>query len=124
MKSDNSYAVATFGVPEFERELVERILSVSESRENVYRIVDESQNHTAEIALVDKSNANATSEFGRFFAERQDFPTVVIANGKDSESEYWVKRPFTAMRMLGALDKLVEDRLRGTDRTQPEALRP
>jgi CheY-like chemotaxis protein len=113
--------VAIFGIPEFERELVERILSLSESRDNVYRVVDEAQNHMAEIALVDKSNANAASEFARFSAQRQDFPTVVIANGKDSESEYCVKRPFTATRVLGALDKLVEDRLRGTDHTQPEA---
>ena len=116
MKSDNSYAVAIFGIPEFERELVERIFSLSGSRDNVYRTVKEAQNHMAEIALVDKSNANAASEFERFYAQRQGFPTVVIANGKDCGSEYWVKRPFTAMRMLGALDKLVENRLRGADR--------
>ena len=124
MKSDNSYAVAIFGMPAFERVLVERIFSLSESRDTVYRIVDEAQNHTADIALVDKSNANAAGQFERFFAQRQDFPTVVVANGKDSESEYWVKRPFTAMRMLGALDKLVENEVRGTDRAQPEAPAP
>ena len=124
MKSDNRYALAIFGIPEFELELLERIVSLSESRDTVYRIVDEAQNHTADIALVDKSNANAAGQFEQFFAQRQDFPTIVVTNGKDSNgkdsgSEYWVKRPFTALRMLGALDKLVEDRLRGADCRQP-----
>lgn len=121
MKSDNSFSVAIFGIPDFERELVQRIFSVSESRDHVYRIVDEAQTHTAEIALVDKSNANAADEFARFHAQHRDFPTVVIANGKNPESDYWVKRPFTAMRMLGALDKLVEARLSGAERPQPKA---
>ncbi len=111
MKSVNSYPVAIFGIPEFERELVERIFSVSQSRDKVYRIVNETQKNTAMIALVDKSNAEAASQFERFNSQRQDFPTVVIANGKDPGCDYWVKRPFTAMRMLGALDRLVEDRL-------------
>ena len=111
MKSDNSYAVAIFGIPEFERELVERIFSLSESRDNVYRIIEESQNHAADIAMVDRSNASAASQFEQFHSEREELPTVVIANGKEPECDFWVKRPFTAMRMLGALDKLVETRL-------------
>ena len=124
MKTDNGFALAIFGIPEFEQKLLERIISLSESRDTVYRIVDEAQSHTADIALVDRSNANTADEIEQFFAQRQDFPTVVVANGKDSESEYWVKRPFTALRMLGALDKLVEDKLRGADRPQPNASAP
>ena len=119
MKSENNFPVAIFGIPEFERELVERIFSLSASRDNVYVIVDEADNHTAMIALVDKSNASAVSQFEQFHSQRQDMPTVVIANGKDPDCAYWVKRPFTAMRMLGALDKLVEDKLRGAPRPQP-----
>lgn len=103
MKSDNTFAVAIFGIPEFERELVERIFSLSASRDNIYRIIEEAQNHTADIALVDTSNAGATDEFERFQSERQDFPAVTIANGKAPECDYWVKRPFTAMRMLLSL---------------------
>ena len=121
MKSDDSYAVALFGIPEFERDLVERIFSLSESRDKVYRIVEDSQNHTAVIALVDKSNSNATSQYEQFHSERQGFPTVVIANGNDPECDYWVKRPFTTMRMLGALDKLVENRLNGAEHSIGEA---
>jgi two-component system cell cycle response regulator len=121
MESDNRYTVAIFGIPEFERELVERILSLSESRDYVYRIVEQAQEHTAEIALVDTSDADATSRFEGIRSQRQDFPTVIIGDGKKSECDYWVKRPFTTTRMLGALDKLVEDRLNGADRTQPEA---
>ncbi len=41
MKSDDSYAVALFGIPEFERKLVERNFSLSESRDNIYRTVDQ-----------------------------------------------------------------------------------
>jgi twitching motility two-component system response regulator PilG len=121
MKSDNTYAVVIFGIPEFEREQVERIFSLSESRDNIYRIVDDAQNHTAVIALVDKSDENAASEYERFHSERPDFPTVLIANGKNPGVDYWVKRPFTAMRMLGALDKLVEERLAGAGRPKPQA---
>lgn len=121
MKSDTRYAVALFGIPDYERELVKRILALSESRDYVYRIVEEAQSHTAEIALVDRTEAGSTSQFERFHAQRQDFPTVIVGDEKEPESDYWVKRPFTATRMLGALDRLVEDRLRGANRAQPEA---
>lgn len=124
MKSENTYAVAIFGIPEFERELVERIFSLSESRDKIYRIVEEAQNHTADIALVDRSNVSAASQFERFHSAPEEFPTVIIANGKDPECDFWVKRPFTAMRMLGALDKLVESRLMGAAGARPRAAAP
>lgn len=128
MKSEKKFAVAVFGIPEFELELVERIFSLSESRDNIYRIVNEAQSHTAEIALVDKSNANAADEFARFHARHQDLPTVTIANGTangtEPEGGYWVKRPFTAMRMLGALDKLVENKVRDANRAQSKTPPP
>lgn len=124
MNADKSFSVAIFGIPEFERELVERIFSVSESRDHAYRIVDEENADTAEIALVDISNASAADEFARFNARQQageeEFPTVIIANGKDPGSDFWVKRPFTAMRMLGALDKLVDARFSGAERPRPK----
>lgn len=121
MKSDNNYAVAIFGIPEFERELVERIFSLSKSRGKVYHMVEETQNHTADIALVDRSNMDAASQFDQFDSARQGCPAVIIANGKEPEGDYWVKRPFTAMRMLGALDKLVENGLCGDGDTKPSA---
>ncbi len=121
MKLDNRYAVAIFGISDYERVLIQRILALSESRDYVYRIVEEAQNHTAEIALVDRADAGSTSQFEQFHAQRQDFPTIIVGDEKESESDYWVKRPFTTTRMLGALDRLVEDRLRGANRTQPEA---
>ena len=124
MKSDNNYTVAIFGIPEFERELVGRIFSLSESRDNVYRIVDESQHHAADIALVDQSNTTAASEFERFRSNGQELPSVIIPNGKDPETDFWVKRPFTAMRMLGAFDKLVENQLSGAKRPPPKAKAP
>ena len=119
MKLDNHYAVAIFGISDGERALVERILALSVSRDYVYQIVDDVQNHTAEIALVDRTDANSASQFEQFHAQRQDFPTVIIGDEKESENDYRVKRPFTTTRMLGALDRLVEDRLRGANRTQP-----
>lgn len=119
MKSDNAFTVAIYGIPDFERELVGRILVLSESRDTIYRMVEGAKNHTADIALVDTSNEEATGEFERVYSKRKDFPSVVIANGKDPECVYWIKRPFTAMRMLGALDKLVEDRRNGAYRPQP-----
>lgn len=124
MKSDNSYTVAIFGIPEFERELVERIFSLSESRENIYQIADESQHHAADIALVDQGDATAASEFKRFQSNGHALPAVIIPNGKDPETDFWVKRPFTAMRMLGALDKLVENQVSGVNRLRPKAQSP
>ena len=119
MKPDNSYVVAIFGIPEFERELVERIFSLSESREKIYRIVGDPQSDAADIALVDTGNTSASDQYEQFHAENEDFPSVVIANGNEPDTDYWVKRPFTAMRMLGALDKLVDDKLSGADRPKP-----
>ena len=124
MKAVKTYAVAIFGIPEFERELVQRIFSLSESRNNIYRMVDEAQNHTAVIALVDKSDENGANEYERFHSEGRNFPTVSIANGRDPGGDYWVKRPFTAIRMLGALDKLVDERLAGAEGPEPQAPPP
>ncbi len=124
MKSDNSYAVAIFGIPEFERELVERIFYLSVSRDNVYRMVDESQFHQADIALVDQSHPTAASEFARLQSSGQELPSVIIPNGKDPDTDFWVMRPFTAMRMLGALDKLVEKQLSGANRAERKAKVP
>ena len=121
MKPDNTFAVALFGVPDFEREPIDRIFSLSESRDNIYQRVDEAQNHTADIALVDTTNESGMDEFERCRSERRDFPSVKIATGKDLGSDYRVKRPFTVMRMLGALDRLVEDELSGADRSTSAA---
>ena len=116
MDSDNTFTVALFGIPDFEREMVDRIFALSGSRDNIYRSVDQAQNHTADIALVDTTSETGTEELERCHPNRKDFPSVVVANEKDPGSDYRVKRPFTVMRMLGALDRLVEDRLSGENR--------
>ena len=121
MDSDNTLTVALFGIPEFEREMVDRIFALSGSRDNVYRSVDAAQNHTADIALVDTTSETGTEELERCHPDRKDFPSVVVASGKDPGSDYQVKRPFTVMRMLGALDRLVEDRLSGENRPKRPA---
>ena len=122
MAMDNSYAVAIFGIPDFEREMVERIFSVSQSRDHVYRIVDQAEFDTAEIALLDKSDADAAGRYDQLQSQRQALPTVLVASSGENGCEYWVKRPFTVTRMLGALDRLVEEQLSGADRrSAPEA---
>lgn len=119
MNPDNSFSVATFGIPEFERELVQRIFAISESRENVYRIADATEFHAADLALVDTSDEDAAEQYRRMHSGRESLPSVIVANGKDTQDDYWIKRPFTVMRMLGALDRLVQDRLSGEDRPRP-----
>lgn len=111
MSAENAYTVAIFGIPDFERELVERIFSLSASRDNAYRIVDDGSTHLADIALVDESNSGAVSKFEKLRAEREKFPSVNIINGQAQADGYWVKRPFTAMRVLGVLDKVVSSEL-------------
>lgn len=108
---NNSYAVAAFGIPEFEQELVERIFSLSESRDKVYRLVKSDEVHLADIALLDRSNPGALSRFEEFSSTQNDVPTVNIASGECAEDEYFVRRPFTAMRMLGVLDEVVSNEL-------------
>lgn len=124
MNPDNSFSVATFGIPEFERELVQRIFAISESRENVYRIADATEFHAADFALVDNSDEDAAEQYRRLHSGRECFPSVVIASGEDIRDDYWVKRPFTVMRMLGTLDRLVQDRLSGADRPGPAPAAP
>lgn len=119
MNPDNSYAVAVFGIPEFEMELVRRIFAVSESRDNVYRLVDEAHMDAAVIALLDRTDAEATSRYEQVQSQRRDFPVVNVVNGEDHGCDYWVKRPYTVTRMLGALDRLVEDRIGGAGHREP-----
>lgn len=111
MTAENPYTVAILGIPDFERELVERIFSLSASRDNAYRIVEDSSTHLADIALVDESNSGAVTKFQEISSERESFPIVLIANGQAPADGYSVKRPFTAMRVLGVLDKVVSNEL-------------
>lgn len=113
MTTENPYTVAIFGIPDFERELVERIFSLSASRDNAYRIVEDDSTHLADIALVDEGNSTAVGKFKQLANDRSSFPSVIIANGQAPTDGYWVKRPFTAMRVLGVLDKIVTNELSG-----------
>lgn len=128
MTAENAYTVAIFGIPDFERELVERIFSLSASRDNAYRIVDDNSTHLADIALVDESNSSAITKFRQLSAEREKFPSVIIvngqANGQAPADGYWVKRPFTAMRVLGMLDKVVTNELGDAPARPAAAERP
>lgn len=106
MNDRKGYLVAAFGVPDFEKEIIERIFSISASREYSYSLAKEST-RGADIVLVDGQNRSALAESSLFLEGNKHVPQVIITNGEDTDGTYTVRRPFTATRLLRLLDEVV-----------------
>jgi twitching motility two-component system response regulator PilG len=107
MSSKQRYTVGVFGVPEFEQQVLRRILSLSANRANTYEMVAEVEGSAADILLVDRNNARALAKMRDHMQGRARVPTVEIVGNQPTKQPHVVRRPFTATRMLGVLDQLV-----------------
>lgn len=110
MSANKHFLVGVFGVPELERQVLERIFSLSASRANVYRMLVDPDGQSVDILLVDKLSTAAAGKAETFANNRT--PVVSVIQEKESKEPYFVRRPFTATRTLGVLDRVVENEIR------------
>ena len=130
MTTRDSFSVAVFGIPDFERQVLDRIFGISSSRTLSYRLAEPGTESAADILLVDRDNAGAVAEYRRVCeaAAPRRPGTVLVARDKPQNHPYHVRRPFMAKRLLGVLDEIVESangdqgqaRTSGTNEEQTE----
>ena len=65
MTTRDSFSVAVFGIPDFERQVLDRIFGISSSRTLSYRLAEPGTESAADILLVDRDNAGAVAEYRR-----------------------------------------------------------
>ncbi len=107
MGSKQRYTVGVFGIPEFEQQVLRRILSLSANRANTYEMVAEVEGSAVDILLIDRNNARALAKMRNYTQGRARAPTLEIIGNHPTKHPHFVRRPFTATRMLGMLDQLV-----------------
>ncbi|MDX1527139.1 MAG: response regulator [Gammaproteobacteria bacterium] len=108
MTASKHFSVGVFGVPELERQVLERIFSLSSTRTNAYRMLVEPDGQPVDIILVDRLNAAAVSKVQ---ALNGSAPVVGVVREAESKEPYFVRRPFTATRTLSVLDRVVDEAL-------------
>jgi two-component system cell cycle response regulator len=106
MSQENRRVVATFGIPDFERQILDRIFRLSSAREQTYGLADKGEAQLADIALVDLSTQKALTEWRSALAKHRDMKTVKVLPEEQGESTPSLSRPFLAKRVLTVLDGL------------------
>ncbi len=121
-----SYRVAVFGVPDFEKAVINRIFALSSTRSNCFLLAEDTPAQSVDIMLVDKDNSGALSRWRDANAEysQQPPPTIVVAAKQPPDCAFYVKRPFMATRLLGVLDRIVNERIRGLASSAEAGARP
>jgi twitching motility two-component system response regulator PilG len=69
--------------------------------------VAEVESSAVDILLVDRNNARASAKIRDYTRGRARVPTIEVIGNHPTMHHYFVRRPFTATRMLGMLDQLV-----------------
>jgi twitching motility two-component system response regulator PilG len=105
----STFSIAVFGVPEFERQVLNRIFGLSASRTNTYRLLPPGSEVDADIMLVDRDSESAVVHWRNTLAEAapRHPGTVVVAREQPDDCDFHVRRPFMATRVLGTLDRIV-----------------
>ncbi len=109
MSNKDRHLVATFGIPDFERQILDRIFRLSAARALTYGLADEQEARSADIALVDPSTQKALAQWRTIISERPDMKTVRVVSDEQSDSSPCFTRPFLATRVLAVLDGVVMD---------------
>lgn len=107
MNRKHRHLVATFGIPEFERQILDRIFRLSSTRAQSYGLADEVSAHSADIALVDPGTQKALTEWRTVVAERPNIKTVRVVPDEQGNSGPSFSRPFLATRVLTVLDIVI-----------------
>jgi two-component system cell cycle response regulator len=119
MSDKKTFAIAMFGIPEPERNVLKNIFKLSLYRSYTYTLA--SSDHASQILLVDADDPKARAEWRAFcgagsrnepLSFRQSgtppsLPTVMITKETlSNDIAYCIHRPFVATRVLSVLDQV------------------
>jgi two-component system cell cycle response regulator len=110
MNDKKTFAIAMFGIPEPEQNVLKNIFKLSLYRTLTYKLA--SADLASQILLVDAENPDALVEWRSFklsfSTESSSFPLLSVMVTKDhlnKEFPYILHRPFIATRVLSVLDQ-------------------
>jgi twitching motility two-component system response regulator PilG len=106
MSATQHFSVGVFGVTDLEKQVLERIFSLSVTRPHAYRMLVEPDSEPVDIVLVDRMNSAAVIKAQSLLGN--GIPVVGVIRDRESNEPYFVRRPLTATRTLGVLDRVVE----------------
>lgn len=109
-QTTTSYTVATFGVLGDEKRALHRIFSLSARRPRTYLIASEGEEHSADMFIVDKSFPADLPRWEAARTNRPQAPTLFVTDEGSVGGSLSLRKPFMVTRVLGTLDKLVEQR--------------
>ncbi len=106
MKSNEKILVATFGIKESERRLMQTICLVSKGRRRAYELLGDNAREAPDIVIADGDNPRAIAAWLRFKSSYPMVPGIIVARSpaKDSE-DLQVVRPIKATSLLEVLDR-------------------
>ena len=110
MNDKTRHLVATFGIPDFERQILDRIFRLSSARTETYDLATEGEEHSADIALVDPSTQKALTQWRKIVSEHPHIKSVKVVPDERTDPSPSLSRPFLAKRVLTVLDGVVTDK--------------
>ncbi len=106
MNQQKRHLVVTFGIPDFERQILDRIFRLSSARARTYGLAGEGEEQSADIAVVDPRTQKALAEWRLALSKRPAIRTVRVVPEDQNDSSPCISRPFLAKRVLTVLDVL------------------
>ncbi|MCH9675583.1 MAG: response regulator [Gammaproteobacteria bacterium] len=110
-----TYFVTAFGIAQFERKVLGRIFTLSNTRPYTYAFTPPERN-APHILLVDANDRAAVAQWHAARAQPlyAQAPTVVVSTYRPARGRYYALRPFMATRLLEVLDEVVANELAPT----------
>ncbi len=109
MSATKHFSVGVLGFPELERQILQRIFSLSATRPRAYRMLVEPEAEAVDIILVDRLNLAAVGKARA--SAGSGIPVVGVIDDEEHKEPYSLRRPLTATRTLGVLDRVVENEI-------------
>lgn len=118
MSDKKTFAIAMFGIPESERNVLKNIFKLSLYRTYTYTLASAEQ--ASQILLVDADDPKAMDEWRAFLGASTNgaslpdqgkaslqLPTVMVSKEMPSQGRaHYIRRPFVATRVLSVLDQV------------------
>ncbi len=110
MDESRTHLVATFGISDFDRMILDRIFRISSKRPQTYVLAEEGDEPGADIALLDASTQEALTHWQAVSSEYPSIRTVNVVKEESEDSGSSLCRPFVPKRVFHVLDDVISER--------------
>ncbi len=115
---NGEFRVALYGIQEKDRNVLKRILAITQGRARTYALLKNEANENTDIVIVNADNPKATSEWTKRYVGSNGIsmcPTILASRKKISSDQYSTTTlPFFPTRILKCLDEVTVKDLKFT----------